>query len=335
LWEKIAGPRVEVAPGEARVRDVNREMVDRMKIWTPEGLVGPWTSDEGWEWVLDQAIEKSYFASAPLDLSGLNEWLAAPTYPSLGGINSSIPSPITMKPWSVGLSSLNTAMMSYIYGVFNQASMYPRPTIETEAEIRRLEEERIRKREEAKAKFDADVLAAREWPATEVPRETVDRKSPDYTECLTGWRTWKVEGGRLSSSGVDYAWCPGIAIPAECKHDWGDKHDAPVKDCDCGYYSFKTREFMAGSVREIHDIFEASTLEEGMGIAFGPVYVWGRVVECENGWRSEYAYPKEIWSFNPEHVKLAALYRVPFKTPPCKLAVRHSYAIKKLLDTTF
>jgi hypothetical protein len=45
----------------------------------------------------------------------------------------------------------------------------------------------------------------------------------------------------------------------------------------------------------------------------GEVEIWGRVIECENGWRSEYAYPKELWLLGEGLESLSWKYGVPVR----------------------
>lgn len=45
----------------------------------------------------------------------------------------------------------------------------------------------------------------------------------------------------------------------------------------------------------------------------GAVYLWGRVIEHEIGYRAQFAYPKEIWALKPEHEQLGRIYNVPVR----------------------
>lgn len=126
--------------------------------------------------------------------------------------------------------------------------------------------------------------------------------SPDYVHTLTGWRAWEVSGEMLEALGSQSRWEPRRAPQANCL---SHNHAAPQMSCHCGYWSFKTRELLVEALDRY-----AATVD-----IIGQVEVWGRVVECENGWRSEYAYPKELWCLHQGEgeEKVAARYGVPVR----------------------
>jgi len=327
LFRKIAGPDTEKYLAKRRI--VNEEMVERAKLWTPEGEVDPWSQTQMWSLSTDSGF------------NGFLEWTTSQDTPTWGGISPSIPASLPI-PTTTVFKHRSAGMTSYA-NIINSPwwSTYFHPSPAAGFQITNIEApepdpEEDRKRREAelaaarkKLEFQESVLAASDWPVVEQNTKKMPKASPDYTECLTGWRTWEVEYDRLCATGIEYSWHPGEAVPAECRCSYRfDRHDAPQRGCDCGYYSFKTQVLMAGAIPDIHELFESGG-DPLMTIAFGPVYVWGRVVECENGWRSEYAYPKEIYSFNPEHAALGAVYGVPVRIPRCDLTVRPTTALKK------
>ena len=134
---------------------------------------------------------------------------------------------------------------------------------------------------------------------------------PDYIQCLTGWRAWQVGKERLQALGTFSIWHPKIAVPAVCapslsfpRSDDGAKdHVAPHKDCTCGYWSFKSQELLTGALESYI----------GSVVVIGTVSIWGKVIECENGFRSEYAYPKELWLLKPGLEYLSWKYGVPIR----------------------
>lgn len=109
--------------------------------------------------------------------------------------------------------------------------------------------------------------------------------SPDYTHTITAWRGWIVDDdGNLGALGTTFEWEPRRAARARCKVASGS-HYAPNLSCSCGFWSFKSRELLTEAL---------STYATDVDV-IGEVEIWGRVIECENGWRSEFAYPKELW----------------------------------------
>lgn len=138
---------------------------------------------------------------------------------------------------------------------------------------------------------------------------------PDYVTCLTGYRVWKVEYRYLYSIAWRKGLAPGIATKALCARanyegfKWygpyggHDTSTAPVEQCGCGYYSFKSLE----------DLATGYSLDDYREMVVGVVDIWGRVIEHEKGYRSEYMYPRELWISRPEHEYLGEMYGVPIR----------------------
>lgn len=135
---------------------------------------------------------------------------------------------------------------------------------------------------------------------------TQAQRSPDYMETLTGWRGWAVDHEMLKSVGTFNYWRPHVATHATCYYEG---HESPHFICSCGYWSFKSSDLMKKAVCEYRDSIAV----------VGSVELWGRVIECENGYRSEYAYPKELWLLKPGLEYLSWTYGVPVRTIPINL----------------
>jgi hypothetical protein len=57
-----------------------------------------------------------------------------------------------------------------------------------------------------------------------------------------------------------------------------------------------------------------------VGCAWGAVKIWGRVIEHEDGYRAEFAYPSHLYCNDPKLAsRVAALYGVPCEYKPVKL----------------
>jgi hypothetical protein len=113
---------------------------------------------------------------------------------------------------------------------------------------------------------------------------------PDYILPLVGYRVWTWGTmGLKSLSGV--RWHPNQSLAGRCRASTvtgtgvgraeaaDHTHDAPQENCTCGVYAVKT----------LHHFRSAGY--ERFGI-HGEVYLWGRVVEHEVGYRAQFAYPK-------------------------------------------
>lgn len=130
--------------------------------------------------------------------------------------------------------------------------------------------------------------------------EPVFAELPDLVEPVVGWRVWKV---RIPSSGsdstptlssviVDTPWAPRRKIRAEHSFDLGAMcHGLLESDCSCGVYAFKDPANAFTYLMRARDRLVAMTVE----VAIGTVNLWGRVIECERGFKAQFAYPSHIY----------------------------------------
>jgi hypothetical protein len=127
--------------------------------------------------------------------------------------------------------------------------------------------------------------------------------SPDFVHTITAWRGWEFTSGMLEALGTEAKWEPRRAPRANCIHS---SHAAPKFDCSCGYWSFKT-----------FDLLQEALKSYAVDVdVIGQVEIWGRVIECENGFRSEFAYPKELWLLDEGLESLSWKYGVPVRRLP-------------------
>jgi hypothetical protein len=109
--------------------------------------------------------------------------------------------------------------------------------------------------------------------------------APGLLETVAGWRVWRVDPRyRLRSVLREDVWEPLRPLVAACEK----AHAAPVESCGCGVYAVlrpeQARPYLVGR-----------NSPEGVYRVIGRVALWGRVVECEQGWRGERAYPVRLW----------------------------------------
>lgn len=122
---------------------------------------------------------------------------------------------------------------------------------------------------------------------------------PDRLGAIVAHRVWgdvlafKPEIGILRESALlrslnSTIWTPRERIEAKCTRLGGAPHD----NCTCGIYALKTSGLP----------FQMT----GMGVT-GEVYLWGKVIDCEAGYRAQFAYPKNLTVVGDERmVKLLA-----------------------------
>jgi hypothetical protein len=127
--------------------------------------------------------------------------------------------------------------------------------------------------------------------------------APDYAGPLLGWRIWAAvadDGGlRLRSVVFDGRWPPRERLAAHCalrprsrllaRMLRVDAHDAPHEGCECGIYAARAPELALPYLGRLG-------LMRGVKAALiGRVALWGQVIECERGWRGEFAYPSSLY----------------------------------------
>lgn len=121
-----------------------------------------------------------------------------------------------------------------------------------------------------------------------------------YTQPILGWRIWRLrEDGGLDS--VVYAlrgpWIPKTAHVAVCRPCTFGGHPMPQRGCTCGIYSLKEMSHVFWTINRHSSSFASDPvgiLPDTPGV-LGLVYLWGNIVEGEDGYRAEYAYPAKLF----------------------------------------
>jgi hypothetical protein len=211
------------------------------------------------------------------------------SFPSHSG-GSLMNQPMTYSQWSpityIPMSNW-PSLYSYVYGFQGETDSGADPSVPVESPHTKL-----------KTKIANLGNVAPEKVANPTPQ--VPEKSPDYMHTLTGWRAWRVGWNMLQSIGTDSHWQPKQALKANCIHK---THSAPQAKCTCGFWSFKNLDILNEALSSYADtVTVVSTVE-----------IWGRVIECEYGFRSEYAYPKELWLLEDKLEHLSWTYGVPVR----------------------
>jgi hypothetical protein len=100
---------------------------------------------------------------------------------------------------------------------------------------------------------------------------------PDYVVPIVGYRVWNWHANELLSLNGE-PWVLGRALAARCHKT---NHEPPADECSCGVYAAKSYEQFQGIGGDINALQ-------------GEVYLWGKVVEHELGYRAQFAYPKSF-----------------------------------------
>ena len=152
---------------------------------------------------------------------------------------------------------------------------------------------------------------------------------PDLTEAIEGWRAWRVKATPpmygttpklYSVSHSGYYWTPRRRSQARCGNapagrcymnppgDIMGVSRLPGERCSCGFYTAGTLEHLLTMA------YPGYHEESGEVCVIGRVANWGKVIECATGWRSEFAYPVELF--------------VPYETWQLAKPLAHGYGVK-------
>jgi hypothetical protein len=115
---------------------------------------------------------------------------------------------------------------------------------------------------------------------------------PDYISPVVGYRVWQWDAAGLQSLNGEL-WFARQPLSAVCRADRSgsisglskathDSGELPYFNCTCGVYAART----------IEHLHKCGYRKFGV---HGEVYLWGRVVEHERGWRAQFAYPKALF----------------------------------------
>lgn len=157
-------------------------------------------------------------------------------------------------------------------------------------------------------------------------------KIPDYFEPITAYRAFDVyPNGLLVGQAHAEPWPTYAPFVARCgfvhpdgfaQHldDAGAFQEAPVFKCDCGIHALKTEAALierrdkdwAAHASPWPTFLNWDSHYRPSARAWGPVKIWGRVVEHEVGYRAQFAYPADLTCDDKQIApKIAALYGVP------------------------
>lgn len=171
-------------------------------------------------------------------------------------------------------------------------------------------------------------------------------QAPDFVEPIAGWRVWHVVERRgelrLCSPLYRTVWPLRQELVATCRHGTESllaftapgRHSPPQARCACGIHAGRTA---AQAVPYLTRFFRRR--DDVLHRVVGRVSLWGRVVECEHGWRGSLAYPAFLYvpaptsrrfplprglprpSLPPEEIAFAlAAYGVPVELLDCTTA---------------
>jgi hypothetical protein len=124
-----------------------------------------------------------------------------------------------------------------------------------------------------------------------LPEETV-------VAAIEGYRCWCVPMFRdelRSMNGA--AWPTYRRMESDCPNG-----ACSGVNCGCGLHAFKKMELAKGEFEEKNSRYTNRV--------FGSVWLWGRVLECEKGYRAQFAYPKSFTDTGTLARKMAVVYGV-------------------------
>lgn len=127
--------------------------------------------------------------------------------------------------------------------------------------------------------------------------------SPDP---IVSWRAleirqWHDRVWFVSQSGRGQHWPHFRRQESFCSFRQNHDPTVPELSCSCGFYSFKTFPLLV----ESHYVVSGQTV-------IARLYNWGRVIECTNGYRSQFVYPKDCIAVSSELARnIERCYGIP------------------------
>lgn len=143
----------------------------------------------------------------------------------------------------------------------------------------------------------------------------VELPETNTEEIVYGYRVWAMNEhtGRLEAIGIgrkfsNIGWptwqeieqCRGLA-KAECNrysHLKNKRRPIPDENCSCGYHATKT-------IPDYGDLAHLAANNDD-NYVLGKIAMWGRIIEHDEGYRAEFAYPQVLYypfHSNPNNIK--------------------------------
>jgi hypothetical protein len=153
------------------------------------------------------------------------------------------------------------------------------------------------------------------------------------TEPIVGWRAWRVvtfqrrdgtSEPRLAPLYDPITWRPRQRVEAICNRRGGELHEAPWPTCQCGIWALPERDAAERLVGSASD-----------EVAFGPVALWGRVLEFERGYRAQYAYPRKLYLYKDAEAGLAGRLQKAYGVPALRLAATRETTETESITVSF
>lgn len=142
----------------------------------------------------------------------------------------------------------------------------------------------------------------------EKPRDVTPLPEEMVVSAIPGWRCWNVPlfVDELRSMVSGNKWPSYKRMEAVC-----EQPTCNGLYCECGIHAFRELKTAETSYKD------SSRLSNKI---FGEVWLWGRVLECKNGYRAQFAYPKSFVDTGTLARRMAEVYGVKAIEKPCVLA---------------
>jgi hypothetical protein len=138
---------------------------------------------------------------------------------------------------------------------------------------------------------------------------------------IIGYRVWEVDSANeLHSHFWNVRWPVRKKMTSTCRFGFGACQYAAANgdrlaevQHHCGIYAFRTEDLLNAYLRDADaksHYFPPNMYTDSHDLVLGTVYLWGKVVECRDGYRAECAYPKGIYQSTWSDVKRAKLENI-------------------------
>lgn len=140
-------------------------------------------------------------------------------------------------------------------------------------------------------------------PATSEPSNAKPLPEEHLVAAITGFRAWNVPlfVDELRSVAKPSKWLPYRRFEAKC-----EAQQCAGVSCTCGIYAFNRMELVTK---------EYCGEGKSRKYVYGEVSLWGRVLECKDGYRAQFAYPKAFVNSGAIAKRMSEVFAVPLLEP--------------------
>jgi hypothetical protein len=159
----------------------------------------------------------------------------------------------------------------------------------------------------------------REWPIISFPKPEAEQiDGATYTQPILAWRMWNINGKSLDSLHFNHRgpWLPKTQKTAICYSCTFSSLPMPHRSCSCGIYARKNIDPIFYRINKCSSpsVADPAGIFPRLNGVLGLVYLWGNILEGDDGYRAEFAYPAKLFIVDGQEQEIreiAERYGIP------------------------